>query len=216
MNERYYTRLLYSAVCGALLKNNCDCELPKNCEEAIALCENVGVKAHYFKRSNLLPRVKKVLGFLTSVSPVSLLDVGSGRGAFLFPFLEEFPYSKVTSIDILPHRVELMENIANGGVKNLTAFNDDICTYSAPDNSFEVVTLLEVLEHIPNVEKAISNAVRLASKYVVVTVPAEEDDNPEHIRLLTKEILTDYFNARGVSRLSFEGVPGHLVMIARI
>ena len=56
----------------------------------------------------------------------------------------------------------------------------------------------------------------MAKKYVVVTVPSKEDDNPEHIHLLTKEKLTSYFTSCGVERLSFDGVPGHLFMIAKI
>jgi 2-polyprenyl-3-methyl-5-hydroxy-6-metoxy-1,4-benzoquinol methylase len=50
----------------------------------------------------------------------------------------------------------------------------------------DIVTLLEVLEHIPDVEKAVA-AVRMARKYVVVSVPSKEDNNPEHIHLLTKK-----------------------------
>ena len=46
------------------------------------------------------------------------------------------------------------------------------------------ITLLEVLEHIPNVGQAIKNACRIASKYIILTVPSKEDDNPEHIHLL--------------------------------
>lgn len=76
--------------------------------------------------------------------------------------------------------------------------------------------MLEVLEHIPDVEKAIRCAVSLAKKFIVVTVPSKEDDNPEHIHLLTKEVLTKYFNACGVTKLSFDGVSGHLFMIAKI
>ena len=76
--------------------------------------------------------------------------------------------------------------------------------------------MLEVLEHIPNVKDAIKNAIRVAKNYVVVTVPAKEDDNPEHIHLLSREVLTKYFNELGVNRLSFEQVQEHLFMIARI
>ncbi len=65
-------------------------------------------------------------------------------------------------------------------------------------------------------EKAIQSAVNIAKKYVDVTVPSKEDDNPEHIHLLTKEKLTKYFTACGVKKLNFDGVPGHLFMIAKL
>ena len=174
------------------------------------------LKLYRFKNMGELPRVQKVMGFLKGVWPESLLDVGSGRGVFLFPFLTEFPFVPVTSADILDYRVEFLKDISLGGVENLTAVNENICQCAFPDKSFDVVTMLEVLEHIPEVERAIMNAVRLARRYVVVTVPSKEDNNPEHIHLLTKEILTDIFTRAGAKSLHFDGVNGHLFMTARI
>ena len=77
-----------------------------------------------------------------------------------------------------------------------------------------MVTLLEVLEHIPAVDQAVANAVRLAKRFVVVSVPSHPDDNPEHIHLLTKDILTRLFTNAGCTRLHCDGVNGHLVLIA--
>ena len=161
-------------------------------------------------------RVKKVMGFLRSVQPESLLDVGSGRGVFLFPFIREFPWVQVTSLDILEHRVALLNALSRGGVENLCTVKQDICAWDKPDDSFDVVTLLEVLEHIPDVAAAIRAAVRLARRYVVVTVPSKPDDNPEHIHLLTKEKLEQLFYDAGCRKLSFDGVNGHLFMVAAV
>ncbi len=78
----------------------------------------------------------------------------------------------------------------------------------------DVVTLLEVLEHIPNVEAAVRNAVRIAKQCIVVSVPSKPDDNPEHIHLLTKDKLTALFNEAGCVKLHFSGVPEHLILVA--
>ena len=174
------------------------------------------LKLYRFKNMGDLPRVQMAMGFLKSVWPESLLDVGSGRGVFLFPFLTEFPFVPVTSADILPHRVEFLKDIALGGIQTLTAVQENICTWNAPDKSFDVVTMLEVLEHIPEVEQAVFNAVRLARRYVVVSVPSKPDNNPEHIHLLTKDKLTDLFTRAGAKNLHFDGVNGHLFMTARV
>lgn len=181
-----------------------------------AIGKAAGLKMHYFKEKDILPRVRAVLGFLRGVQPASLLDVGSGRGVFLFPFLEEFPDVGVTSLDLLPHRVQLLQDLTAGGVTQLTALQQDLCRWDAPEGSFDVVTLLEVLEHIPDVGQAIRAAVRLARRYVVVTVPSKPDNNPEHIHLLTKATLTELFQAAGCTKLSFSGVLGHLVLVATI
>ena len=76
--------------------------------------------------------------------------------------------------------------------------------------------MLEVLEHIPEVEKAGTAAVRMAKKYVVVSVPSKPDDNPEHIHLLTRDILTELFTQVGCGRLHFSGVNGHLILVAAL
>lgn len=175
-----------------------------------------GLRLYHFKEKDDLPRVAVVLGFLRGIQPRSLLDVGSGRGAFLFPFLREFPETPVTAVDLLPHRVELLSAVARGGVNRLTVFQEDICNWNAPSASFDVVTLLEVLEHIPEVGRAVAAAVRLARRYVIVTVPSKPDNNPEHIHLLTKEKLTDLFAQAGCKKLKFSGVNGHLLTIASL
>lgn len=184
-------------------------------ELLVEVGQDAGLKMYRFKNHEELPRVKSVLGFLRGVQPQSLLDVGSGRGVFLFPFLREFPWTEVTSVDLLAHRVELLQALKEGGVENLTALQQDICTWDMPDHSFDVVTMLEVLEHIPDVSRAISAAVRLAERYVVVSVPSKPDDNPEHIHLLTKDVLTELFHQAGCTKLNFSGVNGHLILIAK-
>ena len=228
--EKYNIKYAVAAVRGQLkrtdntmaissdLLNKPLCDLSDAEQKELIECgESLGIKLYYFKNSDRqLPRVNKVLGFLKGIYFESLLDVGSGRGVFLLPFLDEFPYIPVSSIDILDKRIDLLSDLANGGIDQLNVKKADICDQPYADNSFDVITLLEVLEHIPNIEKAISSAVNMARKYVVVTVPSKEDDNPEHIHLLTKDKLTEYFNACGVKKLSFDGVPGHLFMIAKV
>ncbi len=230
MNERYNTKYAVAAVRGQikrkgetaeidpLLINKPIYELSEDEQrKIIEFGEKSGMKLYYFKSSDRrLPRVNKALGFLKGICFDSLLDVGSGRGVFLLPFLDEFPFVKVKSIDILDKRIELISDLVNGGIEQLTVEKADVCLQPYPDKSVDVVTLLEVLEHIPEVEKAIGAAVNMARKYVVVTVPSKEDNNPEHIHLLTKEKLTNYFGLCGVKKLSFDGVSGHLFMIAKV
>lgn len=175
-----------------------------------------GMKMYLFKKKDALPRVSAVISFLRGIQPQTLLDVGSGRGAFLLPFLMDFPDVPVTSIDLLQHRVEMFQAMSIGGMDQLTAFQQDICTWDAADNSFDVVTLLEVLEHIQQVEKAVEAAVRLARRYVVVTVPSKPDNNPEHIHLLDKKKLTRLFAAAGCKKMKFGGVNGHLMAVASV
>ena len=183
----------------------------------VAAGESTGQKLYPFKTGKSdLPRVRQVLGFLHGIEFETLLDVGSGRGVFLLPFMEEFPQIQVTSLDLLDKRVDFLNELSAGGYSQLTAHNQNICDQPFPENRFDVVTLLEVLEHIPEVDKAVAAAVKMARKYVVVSVPSKEDDNPEHIHLLTKDILTKLFAAAGCEKLHFCGVNGHLILMATI
>lgn len=176
------------------------------------------MKMHYFKTKEDLPRVQVVLGFLQGIVPAgqcrSLLDVGSGRGVFLFPLLREFPDLEVTSVDILPHRVELLDCISKGGVSNLHPMLADFCSEELPEKSYDVVTMLEVLEHIPDTEAAVRNAVRLARNYIIVSVPSKPDDNPEHIHLFSNDDLKNHFLDAGCSKVKFISVTNHRIMIA--
>src|ERR1700733_13410363 len=51
------------------------------------------------KANSELPRVQRVLGSLRRLAPDNLLDIGSGRGTFLWPLLAAFLQLPVTSVD---------------------------------------------------------------------------------------------------------------------
>ena len=59
-----------------------------------------GLRLHKFKRNTELPRVKRVLGMLRGLAPESLLDLGSGRGTFLWPLLASFPHLPVPGYEV--------------------------------------------------------------------------------------------------------------------
>ena len=51
------------------------------------------LKLYPFKKGTMvLPRVRRTIGFLHSLQFETMLDVGSGRGVFLIPFMKEFPW----------------------------------------------------------------------------------------------------------------------------
>ncbi len=218
-----YDPLLTAAYIRGMLENETHPLISKplsalgeeDCRALLALARERGIDLHHFKRFDELPRVRAVLGILRGICPEDLLDVGSGRGVFLFPFLRAFPDTPVTSLELLPRRAQMLDAVRRGGMDRLKVFQGDICAWDAPEASYDAVTLLEVLEHIPDVGAAVRNACRIARRCVIVTVPSKPDDNPEHIHLLTRPKLEGLFQAAGCRALRFDAVPGHLVLFAK-
>jgi 2-polyprenyl-3-methyl-5-hydroxy-6-metoxy-1,4-benzoquinol methylase len=201
--DPYYTALATAFVRGRLANPSA------TIEDGLA----AGLRLHKFKNDILLPRVQRVLGILHGLSPESLLDVGSGRGAFLWPLLDTFPNLAVTSIDTSEQRVNA---VRTGGISRLTALQMDAERTTLPAKSFDVVTLLEVLEHMPNPGAALSNAVSLARRFVILSVPSVPDDNPEHIHLFTPDQIIAMATEAGSHRTTIEHVLNHRIAILRV
>ena len=211
LSRRYYLDLAAAFVRGTLPDAP---DLPLS--DLVRFGLDAGLKLHKFKRTPELPRVRKVLGVLRGLAPADLLDVGSGRGVFLWPLLDTFPWLAVHSIDILPHRITDLQAVAAGGISRLTASLMDATRLTLPEASVDGVTFLEVLEHIPQPDQALAEAVRVARRFVVVSVPSKEDDNPEHIHLFNKEKLEALFAGAGVRRVNVEFVLNHIIAVATV
>jgi SAM-dependent methyltransferase len=185
-------------------------------EEIIRAGLDAGLRLHRFKQTMGLARVQRVLGALRGLAPSALLDVGSGRGTFLWPLLDAFSYLPITSIDRDERRVADILAVRDGGFNYLDARSMDVTSLKFDDGSFDLVTMLEVLEHIPEAQKALDEVVRVAGRFVLVSVPSKEDDNPEHIHLFDQKKLGGMLESAGARRVSFDYVLNHIIAIARV
>lgn len=171
---------------------------------------------HRFKQTMGLPRVARVLGILRSLQPARLLDIGSGRGVFLWPLLDAFPRLLVTAVDRLDYRVADIAAVRAGGVGHLTVSRQDATALAIRSGGAEVVTMLEVLEHIPEAERALAEVCRVAARFVILSVPSRPDTNPEHIHLFDRATLTGLLQRYGAARVNVESVLNHLIVVARM
>jgi len=74
----------------------------------------------------------------------------------------------------------------------------------------------EMLEHIPNATQALAEAVRVAARFVVLSVPSKPDTNPEHIHLFDEARIRDMFDAAGAASVNVSYVLNHLIAVARV
>jgi len=165
-----------------------------------------------FKRKNILPRVKKCLGIIKGLCPASILDIGYGRGGFLYPLLEEFPETSVTVLDNDPSKIEILSKLQNGGV-NISLVLGSISAIPFHNDSFDVVTALEVIEHLENPTKALQEIVRVSTKYSIISVPSKPDNNPHHLHYFSKQNMIDMCKECGARKFSFDWVNGHMVVV---
>jgi ubiquinone/menaquinone biosynthesis C-methylase UbiE len=185
-------------------------------DAAIARGLAANLPLHRFKRSAQLPRVRAVLGVLRGLRPDRLVDLGSGRGAFVWPLLDGLPDLPITATDLLERRAVVFGCVARGGIERLSAVRADMTALPFADGSAACVTALEVLEHLPGdgPERAAAEALRVARAAVIATVPSKEDDNPEHVHLFDGPRLDAMFRAAGARRVTIEHVLNHLVAVA--
>lgn len=125
--DRYYLKLAAAFVRGKAAQG-APVDLPaplrsrplealsrENCEDVFQQGAAAGLRLHKFKRTMSLARVRRVLGTLTGLAPSELLDIGSGRGVFLWPLLDELPHLPVTAIDHNTRRATDLQAVRLGG-----------------------------------------------------------------------------------------------------
>lgn len=205
---RYFLELAAAFVRGRIGARTDEAE-----EVTVARGVAEGLRVHKFKRNVELPRVRRVIGVLRGFSPARMLDVGSGRGTFLWPMVDALPSVSVLAVDRDPRRARDLGAVGRGGLGRLHAARMDATALGLRDGAVDGVTLLEVLEHLTDPGKAAAEALRVTSHFVVASVPSHADDNPEHIQLFDTTSLPALFS--GARRVMVEQVLNHLICIVQ-
>lgn len=122
------------------------------------------LKQFFFKRFE-----DDLISLLAPLDPKKILDAGCGEGFTLSRFYElKIGYS-LEGIDASEDAIKIGKKVH----PHLNIKRGDIYSLVYKDNSFDLVTCMEVLEHLEDPEKALKEVVRVCSKYVLLTVPKE-------------------------------------------
>ncbi len=114
-------------------------------------------------------RVKMVLRVMSG-RPASALDVGCGDGYLCGVYAERLGVARVEGVDLAAsHVARARENFPA-----LTFNHGDVYRLPYGSDAFELVSAVEVLEHLENPARAFAELVRVSAREIVVTVPFNE------------------------------------------
>jgi SAM-dependent methyltransferase len=121
---------------------------------------------------NNINRIQETAGMIPS-DAVSLVDIGCGNGVFVNYLQKEKPGLKLMAVDRSTTALKFVRTDKMEG---------DIADIHLDDRSFDCVSCLEVIEHLPIgiFKKALSELTRISKKYVIISVPYAEDLEKNH------------------------------------
>ena len=148
-------------------------------------------------------RIEEIIKIMPS-NVKTILDVGCGNGAFINTIADTFlnRFDKIVGLDSSKVALEHVKvEKYKGSISNLPFEN----------KSFDIVTSLEVLEHLTqeDFKKGTLELQRVAKNYIIITVPNEEDIEHSlvmcpkcycwfspyfHLKSFNKNILCNLFN----------------------
>lgn len=106
---------------------------------------------------------------IEAIAPANILDVGCGEGYTLEEVNKRFPDIHLEGSDL----EEEVISIARTNLSHITFHIESADKLERADNSFDLVTMLEVLEHVPDPDSSIIEVKRVSRKYCIFSVPYE-------------------------------------------
>jgi 2-polyprenyl-3-methyl-5-hydroxy-6-metoxy-1,4-benzoquinol methylase len=107
----------------------------------------------------------------TQAAPDSILDVGCGEGVLTAQWADKLGDRRIVGIDL--DDPKLKAEWEQRRRANLEYRVEDATHLSFADGEFDMATAIEVLEHVPDPERTVSEMARVAKRWVLVSVPRE-------------------------------------------
>ncbi len=133
----------------------------------------------YDKYGSTNPVVRRLMGgfqraldeLFDRAQPTSLLDVGCGEGLLVHRWAQRLGEKRVVGIDLEEESIQA--GWAERRAPNLEyrVMQADRLPFTA--NEFDLVSAIEVLEHLPDPEQTLSEMARCAERHLLVSVPHE-------------------------------------------
>jgi 2-polyprenyl-3-methyl-5-hydroxy-6-metoxy-1,4-benzoquinol methylase len=133
----------------------------------------------YDKYGSTNPVVRRVMGgfqhaleeLLEVAQPASLLDVGCGEGVLVQRLAGRLPATRVVGVDL--QEASIQAGWARHGADNLSYRTMEGGELPFDDGEFDMVSAIEVLEHVPDPQRTLREMSRCAQRHLLVSVPRE-------------------------------------------
>ena len=138
---------------------------------------------------------KAVSDLASSVSPISILEIGCGEG-HVTKLLLEATDANIQAMDISDTVLDMARRaVANS--RRVAFENCNICAIDSNKHQVELIVCCEMLEHLENPNEGLEKLASIAAPYILLSVPREP-------------IFKAMNFARGAYFLQFGNSPGHL------
>lgn len=135
----------------------------------------------------------------------SILEIGCGEGFVLDYLAKRNPDLDLIGVDLNKEAVGMASRVSASVIKYVCADGRNI---PFRDNSFDLVILSEVLEHVEGPEHILESAIRVSKSYLLATVPLEPyfqgvadalhglklAHDPDHVNFWTKSKFKRWLN----------------------
>ena len=133
----------------------------------------------YDKYGSANPLVRHMMGgfhraleeLVDGAGPASLLDVGCGEGALAQRLARRLEPRRVVGVDLQEDSIQA--GWARHGAPNLEYRTAPAQSLPFAAGEFDMVSAIEVLEHVPDPRTTLSEMARCAQRYLLVSVPRE-------------------------------------------
>lgn len=131
---------------------------------------------------------------------MKILDIGCGRGENCFDIKRRCPKAKVYGIDIEEKNIKRAKKEFGNKCEFLVAKGEKL---PFRDSSFDFIYVIEVLEHVDNLEVTVSEIKRLLKKggEAIITFPNKKSE--ERLRELNKKYLNQIGHKRIIDSKDF-------------
>lgn len=179
-------------------------------DDLTALHEDAAGDSHPIDLASRRGAIEQIKPAVSSTSPV-ILEIGCSSGFLIRELVRDFPEAVVIGADVVKEPLFRLAEALPG----VPLMRFDLLRCPIPDDSVDVVVMLNVLEHIEDDSLALANVARILKPggTVVLEVPAgpllydSYDAELQHFRRYTASELVSKLQAQGfeISRKSHLG-----------